>query len=333
MGAWIDYKQIKAQVSVLDVLQLAGIELQQRDAAQYFGSCPLPNHAGDRDNRQAFSANTTLNCWRCFTHCGSGNVIDLHALLTNRDPKDKSDFREAANELQERFLYATDDEKQIPESNQQKKQKTPEKENKSNPPLKFTLTTKRDIPFLLKEKNLPLDLLKYFDVGYCAKGMFAGRVTVPIHNREGELVGYAGRGLKIKDIQSRGKWMFPKGFHKSVELFNQHRLSEYDNLDNGLVVVEGFWSVMRLHQAGIPAVALFGSEMSLEQKNAIVQHSKKIILMLDNDEAGQKATNKIALSLMQEACVCIVPYPVDDDERTQPDDFTPDELRIMIAGE
>ncbi len=75
-----------------------------QNGSQYYGTCPLPGHAGDGDNPNAFSLNTEKNAWRCLTHCGSGNVIDLYAQLSNLNPKDKGVFRDCALEMQQRFL-------------------------------------------------------------------------------------------------------------------------------------------------------------------------------------------------------------------------------------
>ena len=47
------------------------------------------------------------------------------------------------------------------------------------------------------------------------------RIVIPIHNREGELVAYAGRSID----GSEPRYKFPAGFHKSLELFNLHRVT------------------------------------------------------------------------------------------------------------
>lgn len=103
-STWVDYKALKSQISIIQVLQAFGIELPSQNGVQFYSPCHLPGHTGDRDNKHAFSVNSEKNCWRCITHCGSGNVIDLYAHLSNRDPSDKTVFREVAVEMQERFL-------------------------------------------------------------------------------------------------------------------------------------------------------------------------------------------------------------------------------------
>jgi DNA primase len=58
-----------------------------------------------------------------------------------------------------------------------------------------------------------------------SKGMFAGRYVIPVHNPQGELVGYAGRAL---DEETEPRYLFPpsdKGFYKSHLLFNLQRIA------------------------------------------------------------------------------------------------------------
>ena len=324
---WVDYKALKTKVNVLDVLRHFGIELKTTNGSQHYGICPLPCHAGDRDNPNAFSLNSQKNAWRCLTHCGSGNVIDLYARLLDQDPSDKTVFRECAVEMQERFLGGVET---LP-SNRPARTKSPveSKPLEPNNPLKFTLNVKADIPYLLEEKKFPADFLTELGIGWVSKGMFSGRVVVPIHNEKGELVAYAGRGLKEADIIKRGRWLLPKSFHKSMELFNQHRAMECDLESDGLVVVEGFWSTLRWHQAGYPAVGLMGCDLSDYQLDCIASMTSKVWLMLDNDEAGQKALEKVVLKLAGKVAVRIVNYP-DDSPHTQPEDFTTDELIQLL---
>ena len=325
---WVDYKALKQQVSILAVLQHFQIEIPPHQGSQIYRSCPLPNHAGDGDNSHAFSVNTEKNCWRCLTHCGSGNALELFALLSGKNPKDKVEFREAALQMQEIFLNGSPTIQKTPKPVKQESEKSLE----PNPQLTFSLQTKPDIPYLLEEKQIPMEVLKEFSVGFCSKGMFSGRVTLPIHNRKGDLVAYAGRGLKEADIKKRGRWLFPTNFHKSLELFNQHRLDHQDVAERGLVVVEGFWSVIRWHMAGYSVVGLMGCELSDAQRQQIAYLTDRVWLMLDNDKAGTKAQQKVLQKLAESVSVRLVNYPVDDDDndRLQPEDFTPDELATFV---
>ena len=322
---WVDYRSLKSKINVLDVLKHFGIELKTENGNQHYGTCPLPCHAGDRNNPNAFSLSSEKNAWRCLTHCGSGNVIDLYAHLSGHDPSDKRAFRECALEMQEKFLGGVETLPETPAQNTSPEPLTLE----PNKPIAVRLNVKSDIPYLLEEKKFPLEFLQELGIGWASKGMFSGRVVIPIHNENGELVAYAGRGLKESDIQKRGRWLLPKNFHKSMELFNQHRALECDLTSDGLVVVEGFWSTLRWHQAGFPAVGLMGCDLSDYQLERIASMTSHVHLMLDNDEAGQKAREKIVLKLAEKVAVRLVNYP-DDSLHTQPEDFTTEELLELL---
>jgi DNA primase len=117
------------------------------------------------------------------------------------------------------------------------------------------------------------------------------RVVIPIHNEQGELVAYAGR-TPGEPPAGAGKYSFPPNFKKSKVLFNLHRAREY--AAEGLIVVEGFFTVFEFWQRNSKnVVALMGSSMSTEQERLIVETvgpKGRVLLALDNDEAGRKGS-------------------------------------------
>src|SRR3712207_134942 len=102
-----------------------------------------------------------------------------------------------------------------------------------------------------------------FGLGYCARGLMAGRVCIPIQNWEGYTVAYAGRWVGPEEDlpEGKGKYELPSGFRKELELFNLHRVLDCKHL----VVVEGFFGAIRLHGLRFPAVALMGTSISEAQ--------------------------------------------------------------------
>jgi DNA primase len=144
----------------------------------------------------------------------------------------------------------------------------------------------------------------------------AGRVCIPIRHAGGVIVAYAGRwaGGETDLPEGEEKYKLPKGFHKSLELFNLHRVKRTRHL----VLVEGFFSVIRLHGLAVPSVALMGSSMSEEQIALLREHCgalKAITVLMDGDEAGEKAGDIIAARLAKHWWTRIVLLP----DGTQPD--------------
>ena len=85
------------------MLEHYGISLARKGPSQLVGCCPLPDHAGDRDNQNAFHVSLDKNCFNCLSHCSGGNVIDLVAAMENYE-KSPVGFRKAALKLQDLFL-------------------------------------------------------------------------------------------------------------------------------------------------------------------------------------------------------------------------------------
>ena len=153
---------------------------------------------------------------------------------------------------------------------------------------------------------------------------------VPIHNARGELVAYAGRWLGNEPPEGEGKYKLPPGFHKSLEIFNVHRAKACAR-EHGLVIVEGYFDVMRLYQSGVcHAVAIMGSSLSEAQEQLILEAvgpRGRVTLCFDGDESGQAATQVVLDRLSQHVFVRAVKL----DDGVQPDDLQPDEITALFG--
>ncbi len=199
-----------------------------------------------------------------------------------------------------------------------------------NKPLKFRLEKlERQHPYLI-ERGLSLETVIDFGVGYCSKGMMAGRIAIPIHTLDGEVVAYAGR-FPGEPTDDTPKYKLPQGFRKSLELYNIDRAVK-EPADTPLVLVEGFFGCMALHQLGHrKVVALMGSSMSPTQEETIRRHTNRhsrVILMLDEDEAGQAGRDDIAVRLAKFLFVKVHTF---DEENRQPESLTADELAMIVG--
>lgn len=322
-SVWVDFKLIKERITIPDLLNHYGIKLKTKRDGSLVGICPLHDGA---DNPSAFVVSPDGHAWKCFTKCNAGgNVIDFVMR------KESVDLRKAGEILTETFLPGIQSEQDKPGN------LSPEKQSNHsvrplNKPIDLDLSKmlKADIPFLTEEKKLKRSVIKKFGLGLVQKGMHAGRVVIPIHNPQGELVAYAGRSLDKQDIAQGNKYFFPPGFHKNAELFNIHRIINIQKLidKRGIVLVEGFFDVISLWQNGIyNAVALMGTYLSEWQKEMLLNHTNKIILMLDKDDAGKTATKKIANSLVPHCYLLIPSFPTGI---IQPEELTKEDLKSLL---
>jgi DNA primase len=87
----IDFRKVRAVVSMRDVLELLGFVPRISAGEQRRGVCPL-HHSASPTSR-VFSANLAKNAFRCFKCGATGNQLDLWAAAT------KQPLHEAAQDL------------------------------------------------------------------------------------------------------------------------------------------------------------------------------------------------------------------------------------------
>ena len=135
-----------------------------------------------------------------------------------------------------------------------------------------------------------------FEAGTTSSSPFLkNTVAVRLRDMDGNPLGYCGRRLDPDEASRFGKWRFPKNFPKAQILYNAHRARCFRN--QGIVVVECPWAVMRIAQAGFPnAVALLGTTLSQTQINWLAS-ARSVLLLLDGDPAGDRAAAAIHLAL------------------------------------
>ena len=123
---------------------------------------------------------------------------------------------------------------------------------------------------------------------------FRHRLMVPIHDRQGRVIGFGGRsldGAEPKYLNSPETELFEKGKH----LFGLDKAAGAIRKDDRAVVVEGYFDVIALHAAGITnAVAALGTALSHQQITQLsrVSDGKRIVLNFDADGAGVRAANR-----------------------------------------
>jgi len=142
--------------------------------------------------------------------------------------------------------------------------------------------------------------------------MMKGRIAIPIHDHQGQLVAYCGRAGTPEQVEEEGKYKLPPKFVKSAVVYNLHRQAEPVAF---LVLVESYLSVWKLWEAGfLSACALMDSDLSKTQEKLILEllgRSGRVVLLFDGDESGQACTadslSRLASQLFVKAVV-ISPY-------------------------
>jgi DNA primase len=335
-SSFVDFKAVKAAITMEQVLQHYGLLDQfKKSGDSLSGPCPI--HKGH--NPTQFRVSISKNIWNCFSECKhGGNTLDfivrmegvsIHAAALRAIEWFKLDRDKLRADSEQEEEEAADAPRgDTPKPKPATKPALVAESIAPNKPLKFRLDKlEREHPYLI-ERGLTLETIVDFGVGYCAKGMMDGRIAIPIHDAEGNVVAYAGRWPGEPE-EGTPKYKLPQGFRKSLELFNFDRAIKA-GADLPLVIVEGFFDCMKLHQHGCKrAVALMGSTLSAAQEELIrkvTDHRSQIIVMLDEDEAGRAGREDIALRLSKFSFVRIHAFAK---ENQQPDNLTAEEVAAL----
>jgi 5S rRNA maturation endonuclease (ribonuclease M5) len=313
-----DFRSLKQRIPIDHVLARYGLKLRSVGPHTLCGPCPLPTHTS-RQSRQSFSVNLSLQVWSC--HSASciaarggrigGHVIDLVAIM------ERCGLREAGLRLQDWFSVRALYPAPVRVLAMAPSAAEP------NRPLGFALQRIDTRHPYLAQRGISPATARLFGVGlYHGKGFLAGRCVIPIRDEKSQLVAYAGRAVNREEP----KYRFPAGFRKSQVLFNLDRAMQTGG--NHVIVVEGFFDALKVHQAGFPAVvALMGASFSQRQSELLVSHFASVTLMLDGDEPGQRAAAVIVQLLIATLPINKVELP----NHIQPDQLSSAEINALVG--
>lgn len=181
------------------------------------------------------------------------------------------------------------------------------------------------IRFLLKKSYNQKELDEAGLTNRFGGDIFRGRVTIPLMDSSGQIIGFTGRILR--DDPKAPKYLnTPQTllYDKSRHVFGLPQAKEsIRKLDNS-VVVEGNMDVISSHQAGVTnVVATAGTAMTEWHLKSLVRLSQNVKLAFDADKAGLAATERaipIAQAVGVEISIVTLPGDAKDpDELIQQD--------------
>ena len=268
---------------------------------------PCPVHGGDNCEGSCIftDGSKTKGNWVCWTHScekdyGKNMIGFVRGVLSQREGKEVNFYKALNFSLS--FLN-----KKIIDIPEEKISESIYEINKINEILtrkseKIELNISReqvistlDIPsrYYLK-RGFSSETLVAFDVGECYNSnrqMFK-RAVVPVYDDKFKYIGCVGRAT---DENTKPKWFNSKGFKKSFYLYGLWVTKPYIQSTSTIVLVEGQGDVWRLYESGIKNCAgIFGSDLSEDQLIILEELGvMNIVILTDNDEAGQKAAEGI----------------------------------------
>jgi len=310
--------EIKARIDIIDLATESGVKLR-RSGKNYTGFCPF--HSNTRT--PAFVVWPETGTWRCFGQCNEGGDIFKFVMK-----KENIDFREALHRLAERagvkLEEFTPEKQEQLEENDRLRNLLEEAVNYYRNALLNTPAGRSALDYLLQKRKLTERTLETFGLGYAPAGSraildyfkskryteqelidcglasqredgspfdrFRNRLMIPIRNADGRMAGF---GARILDPNDQPKFLnSPQTalFDKGHLLYGLDRARKPIRTADQVVIVEGYLDVIALHQAGFEnVVSPMGTALTEDQLRLLKRFTRRIVLALDPDAAGQKA--------------------------------------------
>lgn len=310
--------EIKARIDIVDLVS-ESVQLR-RSGKSYSGFCPF--HENKRT--PAFAVFPESGSWRCFGQCNEGGDIFKFVMK-----KENCDFSEALRILAERagvqLKPPSAEEQAAAEEHDNLRALLEEAVTFYRHQLMNTPPGAAALEYLMTQRGLSQQTIEAFGLGYAplswdatrnyfiskgylqddimAAGMlsqredgnpydrFRHRVMFPIRDERGRMAGFGARILNPEDIPKFLNSPQTPVFDKGGLLYGLDLAKKSIRTLDQVVIVEGYLDVIALHQAGFTnVVSPMGTALTEHQLRMLKRFSRRIVLALDPDAAGDQAT-------------------------------------------
>ena len=165
---------------------------------------------------------------------------------------------------------------------------------------------------------------------------FQNRLIFPITDIRQRIIAFGGRALSSKQNAKYLNSPETSVFNKGSNLYNFAKARSHFKEDSPLIVVEGYMDVISLSKNGfMSCVAPLGTAITIKQLELLWKVSPEPIIMMDGDEAGKRAINRLleiiipTLSFKKTARFCFLPKNMDPDDYVNK--FGPEKLRELLT--
>jgi len=135
----------------------------------------------------------------------------------------------------------------------------------------FTEAYKKSMDYL-KKRNIDLDIIKKYNIGYCETGEYAGRVIFPSYDIHDDVNYFLGRSY---DKYTKLKYKNPD-IPKTEIIFNEGKII----WDSNIYIVEGVFD----HIVVPNSIPMLGKVMSENLFTQLIRRAEcKVIILLDSD--------------------------------------------------
>ncbi len=337
-------EEVRARLNIEDVV---GEYVQLKRAGRNFkGLSPFT-----AEKTPSFVVSPDKHIWHDFSSSKGGDVFSFVMEVEGLD------FRAALEQLARKagVDLSVYDSKESGENARIKKRLHEANELAARYYQQSLLRNKHALEYVLKKRGLSKEIVQEFRLGYAPndgealirfldkKGftskelslagltnryggdIFRGRMTVPLMDASGHVIGFTGRILE--DDPKAPKYLNTPAtliYDKSRHVFGLSQAKESIRKSDFSVVVEGNLDVVSSHQAGVTnVVASAGTAMTEGHLKALSRLSHNVKLAFDGDKAGLAATERsipIATKVDVELSIITLPGDAKDpDELIQKD--------------
>ena len=272
----------------------------------YWGLCPF--HA---DNNASMSVSTRLDMFQCFACKKAGNVFNFIASMENISYGDairllaKEDGFEVEGStghvnpnlkdyevLGLAIKYYQNNINSVLGNNAVKYliDRFIDRETIKKFEIGLSISKQPLTPYLLNK----YDLNQLIDLGLTnteSGDIFNDRIMIPIHDLNGNPIGFGGRIYQTRDDSKYINTKATRIFDKSNILYNYHRAHTKLVKDECIIIMEGYFDVIRASTVGINnCVAPMGTSLTKKHIQILKKITNKVILCFDGDDAGKQAT-------------------------------------------
>lgn len=320
MGSNIVKKLDLSYIDTEDLLRSTGIKNISKSAGEITFSCPLEAHQfGDRRPSARMNAQTTLfYCAGCGWRGNAIHFLSRYKQISETVARRLLEER-YGGELTAPIENLLKEVKDIMEDdiniNYITTRKTPSESWIDNFRIDWTLQSgspQNYVKYML-DRGFCYQELEDWEIGY---DQYSNRITIPIRDHEGKLVGFKGR--QWKEDPKYPRYMIlgdklssrPYGFdpyRKSEFVFGLNKIYNNERGSRDIAILcEGELNVLSLYQKGFVGIGVAGSEFSDRQCELIIKYLNKVIVFFDNDSSGAKGTKKVVEMLLPHMEVYVV---------------------------
>jgi DNA primase len=167
---------------------------------------------------------------------------------------------------------------------------------------------------------------------------FRDRLMFPISGMDGQVIGFGGRALPGSEKDGKGAKYIntPETplYKKSKILYGLDLARETIRKTRQAVLVEGYFDVIGLHQAGVTgAVAVCGTALTPEHVELLSRcDCREVTILFDGDSAGLAAPAKAAAALLPAGMAGKVAALPPESGRSDPDEFARSAGRAAVEA-